>query len=92
MTEQKTKHLKFFGIGKILPLLQKFRMQIMIMVLCGLLSSGVDILLPMFQRYALDYYVGNKIFDTILPFVLAYLATIGFASVVNYLLLSGYRH
>jgi len=85
MTEQKTKHLKFFGIGKILPFLQKFRMQIMIMVLCGLLSSGVDILLPMFQRYALDYYVGNKIFDTILPFVLAYLATIGFASVVNYI-------
>ena len=85
MMEQKTKHLKFFGIGKILPFLQKFRMQIMIMVLCGLLSSGVDILLPMFQRYALDYYVGNKVFDTILPFVLAYLATIGFASVVNYI-------
>ena len=85
MTEQKTNRMKFFGIEKILPFLRKFRMQLIVMVLCGLLSSGVDILLPMFQRYALDYYVGNRVFDTILPFVLAYLATIGFATVVNYI-------
>ena len=85
MTEQKPNRMKFFGIEKILPFLRKFRMQLIVMVLCGLLSSGVDILLPMFQRYALDYYVGNRVFDTILPFVLAYLATIGFATVVNYI-------
>ena len=30
--ESKTKHLKFFGIGKILPFLTKVRGQIIIMV------------------------------------------------------------
>ena len=85
MNQTKSKHLKFFGIGKILPFLEKYRGQLTIMVLFGLFSSGVDILLPMFQRYALDYYVVGKVFDTITFFVLAYLATIGFAAVVNYI-------
>ena len=85
MKQTQTKHLKFFGIGKILPFLEKYRGQLTIMVLFGLFSSGVDILLPMFQRYALDYYVVGKVFDTITFFVLAYLATIGFAAVVNYI-------
>lgn len=85
MNEQKTTHLKFFGIGKILPFLRRFRAQMAVMVLCGLFSSGVDILLPMFQRYALDYYVSGKIFDTVVAFVLAYLATLCFAAAVNYI-------
>ena len=84
MKEEKQIHLKFFGIGRILPFLQPYRGQLAVMVLFGLFSSGVDILLPMFQRYALDYFVGNRVLDTLLPFILAYLATLCFAAAVNY--------
>jgi hypothetical protein len=44
------KKLPFFGIGKILPFLRPFRKDLLIMMLFGLISSGTDILLPLFQR------------------------------------------
>ena len=52
--------------------------------LCGLGGSLVDIILPLYQRYALDHFVGGKTFDTIVFFLIAYLITIGFAALVNY--------
>lgn len=85
MEEKITKHLKFFGIGKILPYLSSVKKAMVIMVVGGLISSGVDIVLPLFQRYALDYYIGFGVFDTIFLFVLAYLLTLGLAAVVNYI-------
>jgi len=83
--EPKTKNLKFFGIGKILPFLKHVKNQIFIMVSLGLISSVVDIVLPLFQRYALDHFVGLGILDTIIPFVIAYVAVILFAAVINYI-------
>ena len=56
--ETKTKHLKFFGLGKILPYLKHVRGQILVMVTLALISSLVDITIPQFQRYALDTFVG----------------------------------
>ena len=52
--ETNPKHLKFFGIGKILPFLTKVRGQIFVMVCLAFVSSLIDILIPQFQRYALD--------------------------------------
>ena len=83
--ETKTKHLKFFGIGRILPFLKHVRFQILTMVTLALISSLVDITIPQFQRYALDTFVGTGSMDTLLPFVIAYVAMILLASVVNYI-------
>lgn len=85
MGEEKTKHLKFFGIGKVLPFLKRVRKLILIMVIFGLLGSLTDIILPLFQRYALDHYVGEGVFDTIAVFVVAYLMTILMAAGSNYI-------
>ena len=83
--ETKTKHLKFFGIGKILPYLKHVRGQILVMVTLALISSLVDITIPQFQRYALDTFVGEGSMETIIPFLIAYVAVILLASVVNYI-------
>ena len=83
--ETKTKHLKFFGIGKILPYLKHVRGQILVMVTLALISSLVDITIPQFQRYALDTFVGKGTMETIIPFLIAYVAVILLASVVNYI-------
>ena len=85
MKEQKTTRLKFFGISKILPFLIPHKKNIFIMIFFGLLGSLVDIVLPLFQRYALDHYVGLRIFDTIVWFVIAYLLTLLAAAVFNYI-------
>ena len=83
--ENSSKHLKFFGIGKILPYLSHVKKQIAIMVIFGLVSSLTDIILPLFQRYALNYYIAKGVFDTIVWFVIAYLLTILVAAIVNYI-------
>ena len=85
MKEQKNGRLKFFGIGRILPFLHNVRSKILIMVFFGLAGSVTDIILPLFQRYALDHFVGLGVFDTIGLFLLLYILTILLAAVSNYI-------
>ena len=83
-SKEKQKHLKFFGVPKILPYLKHVRGQILMMVILAILSSIVDITIPQFQRYALDTFVGKGSMATIIPFVVCYIAVILLASLVNY--------
>ena len=83
--QEHKKGLPFFGIGKILPFLKKFRRNLILMVTCGLMGSLVDIVLPLFRRYALDHYVGNQTMDTIFLFVILYAVTVVFAGIANYI-------
>ncbi|MBO5049120.1 MAG: ABC transporter ATP-binding protein [Oscillospiraceae bacterium] len=85
MADQTTKHLKFFGIGRIIPYLSKVNKLIFLMVFFGLTGSLTDIILPLFQRYALDHFVGQGAFDTIAIFTVFYLMTILIAAVSNYI-------
>lgn len=84
MEGKKQTKLRFFGIGRILPYLKKFRGQLALMVLCGLGGSLTDVILPQFQRYALDHFVVGKVFDTIVLFLILYMLTILFAAGTNY--------
>ena len=83
--ETKTKHLKFFGTGKILPFLKHVRGQILMMVTLAFISSLVDVTIPQFQRYALDHFVGLGTMDTLVSFLIVYVAVILLASLVNYI-------
>jgi len=83
--KDKTTHLKFFGIGRILPFLKAVRWQILCMVTLAFLSSLVDITIPQFQKYALDTFVGTGSMATIVPFVIIYLAVLLLAAAVNYI-------
>ena len=83
--EEKTKHLKFFGIGRILPYLKPVAKLIAIMIFFGLMGSATDIILPQFQRYALDHFVGLGVLDTVVPFVILYVLTILVAAGSNYI-------
>ena len=83
--EEKSTHLKYFGIGRILPFLRSVRGKIFVMIFFGLVSSMTDIVLPLFQRYALDHFVGLGKFDTIVYFLVAYMLTILIAAGSNYI-------
>ena len=85
MEETKQKKLKFFGIGKILPFLRQVRGMIGTMVFFGLVGSVTDIILPLFQRYALDHFIGLGIFDTLVIFLVLYILTILVAAGANYI-------
>ncbi len=77
--------MKFFGVGKIIPYMKKYRLIIAVMITCGLLGSLTDILLPVYQRYALNHYVGEGVLDTLPQFIFIYIITIISAGIVNYI-------
>lgn len=85
MKKTETTHLKYFGIDRVLPFLGPVRNKILVLLSFGLVSSLIDILIPQFQRYALDHFIRLGSFDTVVLFVIAYLAAILLQAVVNYI-------
>ena len=83
-TSEKKSGLKFFGIGKMLPFLKKYRRMMVLMVIFGIGGSVIDIGTPLLQRYALNHFVGQGTLDTLLPFILLYVFVILFTAVTNY--------
>ena len=81
--------LPYFGVNKLLPYLRPYRGIIVSMVLFGLGGGFVDIILPLFQRYALDYFIARETLDTLGSFIAAYLAFLAFQVVSN--IISAYQ-
>ena len=86
MTRKKKKDgLPFFGIGKLLPFLKKYRHILLLMMVCGLAGSAIDVGGPLFQRYALNHCVTLKTLDTLPWFILGYAAVILLSAGANYI-------
>ena len=84
-TQQEEKRsLPFFGIGKIVPYMVPHKRMMFFMVLFGLISTGIDLIVPQFQRYALNHFIGEKTLDTLPWFILLYLITICCMGALNY--------
>ncbi len=81
--------LPFFGIPRLFPYLKKYRKTLTLMVACGLLGTGVDILMPVLQRYALNHFIAEKTLDTLPWYILIYVALVVFASCVNFVSCNG---
>ena len=77
--------LPWFGIGKMLPFLSRYKKQILTMIVCGLASGLVDIILPLFRRYSLDHFVAFRTLDTLTVYIILYVLVILFAAVGNYI-------
>ena len=85
-TNEKQKHLKFFGIGKILPFARPFRRVLGVMVALGMVTSLVDVGASLFQRHALNEYVGGGSFKgQLVWFILLYLAALGIQTFATYI-------
>lgn len=76
--------LKYFGIGKVVPFLKKYRRQVKIMLLCSLATGLVDTILPLFSRYALNHFVTGSTLDTLPLYICLYIAAIVFSALNNY--------
>ena len=82
--DRKTK-LPFFGIPSLWPWLKNYKMLALRMIILGLLVSMCDVIFPMFNRYAINHFLGNKTFDTIILFILSFLAVLIFQGIMNYI-------
>ena len=81
--------LRFFGIPRLVPYMRKYRKILSVMIICGLAGSGVDIVMPLFQRYALNHFIAGNTLDTLPLYIVIYVLGILFASVVNFFACNG---
>ena len=82
--DNEKRSLPFFGIGKVLPYMRKYARVTILMITCGLASTGVDLLIPQFQRYALNHFIAEKTLDTLPFFIAIYVGIILLMGVLNY--------
>ncbi len=75
--------LPWFGINKLLPYLKPYRRIIICMILLGLTGGLVDIVLPLFQRYALNQFIAAGTLTTLGSFIVAYIMVLAFQVVAN---------
>jgi ATP-binding cassette subfamily B protein len=68
-----TKKRKWFGLKDLFPYIKKYVPLIVVMCVLGVLSSIADSAYPLFNRYALNHYIGKKTLDTIGYFAFLYL-------------------
>ena len=81
---EKQKRLPFFGIPKLFPYLYPYRFRIISMILLGGVSSAIDAAYPLFNRYALDHFVGERTLRGIQWFVALYLILLFGQGMINY--------
>lgn len=82
--KEKVRSLPFFGVGKILPFMKKYRPTVITMILCGLGGSVIDVGVPLFQKYSMNHFVVGNTLDTLPLFIIIYVAVIIFTGIVNY--------
>ena len=60
MKEKNHKGLTWFGIPKLIPYLRGYGRLFLSMVLFGLLASGMDVVIPLFQQYAINHFIADS--------------------------------
>ena len=58
-------------------------------MICGLLGTSMDIVMPLLQRYALNHFIAGNTLDTLPLYIVIYVLCILFASVVNFISTNG---
>jgi len=81
--ESEFKTLPYFGINKLLPYLKPYRGIIVCMITLGFAGGLVDIVLPLFQEYAIDHFIAKQTLDTMDTFIWGYLAVLAFQVIAN---------
>ena len=86
MENEKNKivRLPFFGIPQLWPYIKVYKKIFINMIIFGVLVSLIDSILPLFNRYAINHFVGEKTLDTMLYFVLLYLGLVILQGAFNY--------
>ena len=82
--EEKNIKLPFYGIPRLFPYIKPYRGRMVVMVLLGAATSAIDAAYPLFNRYALDHFIGEQTLNGIVIFIMAYIALLIGQAVMNY--------
>ena len=84
MSEEKKISLPFFGIPKLFPWLEKYQGAIALMIFLGFVSSMIDSVYPLFNRWALDHFVAEGTLAGLPAFIGLYLLVLASQILINY--------
>ena len=83
--EEKQISLPFFGVPRLFPYLKPYRLLIAFMILLGGMSSAIDALYPLFNRYALDNFIGGRTLAGLGVFITLYMLLVLGQTVINFI-------
>lgn len=81
----KDNKLRFFGLKKLSPFLKPYTPLFIIMSVCVLIVGTIDIIIPLFQRYAIDTFIAGQTLQGFALFVVLYLGIILLSMVLDYI-------
>ncbi len=81
--ELKITALPYFGINKLLPFLKPYRVTIVSMITLGFAGGLMDIVIPLFQEYAIDNFIARQTVSAMGSFVAAYVTVLLFQVIAN---------
>ncbi len=84
MSKKDDKGLRFFGIPKMMPLIRKYKKEVAAICFTNSVASLCYAMNPVFQRYALNHFVGEGTLDTLWIFIALYALGMGIMVVCNY--------
>lgn len=83
--KEKTVKLPFFGLPKLWPFIKKYSGMFIGMIVAGIVFSVFDAIYPLFNKYAITHFVGEKSLDTIGVFIAGYLGVALAQCIINYI-------
>lgn len=83
MNKKEHVSLPFFGIPKLFPYIKPYRFIMLSMIGLAFLGGLADIVIPLFQRYALDQFIEKGQLNSLTAFVICYALVLVSQVVVN---------
>lgn len=84
-TEKRTKILPWFGLVRLWPYICQFKTEIIVTMVLTIAATAIDAAWPLFNRYALNHFIGGKTMDTLWYFVAAYVGLLLLQILLNFI-------
>lgn len=78
-------HLPLFGLPALWPYLRQHKGLLLRCIAIGAVISGIDSVYPLFNRYAINHFIGQKTLDTLPVFIGLMLGLILMQTLLNYI-------
>ena len=82
--EKEDVKLRFFGLPKLLPYMKPYRVRLIVMICCGFTESVIQSLYPLFNRYALNHFVGERTLEGMPLYILSYILLVLVQAVIAF--------
>lgn len=82
--KEKETRLPWFGIPTMWPYIKTYKNLLFQIIAVALMVAGIDSIFPLFNRYAINHFVGNKTLDTLPEFIAAFMFLVILQAVLNY--------